>query len=37
MIQILNSENEQVVAVKIKGDIGKKDVEKIHALIHAYY
>ena len=34
MIQILNSENEQVIAVKIKGDISKKDVQKIHPIIH---
>lgn len=34
MIQILNSENKQVIAVKIAGDISKKDIQKIHPLIH---
>lgn len=34
MIQIINSENEQVIAAKITGDISKKDVQKIHPLIH---
>ncbi|AVR46559.1 STAS/SEC14 domain-containing protein [Christiangramia fulva] len=34
MIQILNSGNEQVIAVKITGTINEKDVQKIHPLIH---
>lgn len=34
MIQILNSEKEQVIAVKIEGNISKKDIQKIHPLIH---
>ena len=34
MIQILNIENENVIATKITGKITKKDIEKIHPLIH---
>jgi len=34
MIQIINSKNEQVIAIKIRDDINKKDVQKIHPLIH---
>ena len=34
MIQILDSEKEQVIAVKIEGNISKKDIQKIHPLIH---
>ncbi|BAO56109.1 SpoIIAA family protein [Nonlabens marinus] len=34
MIQILNSDKENVIAARITGTISKKDVEKIHPLIH---
>ena len=34
MTQLLNIEKENVIAAKIKGKITKRDIEKIHPLIH---
>jgi len=34
MVQIINSEKENLIAAKISGKISKNDVEKIHPLIH---
>lgn len=34
MIQILNTEKDNLISAKISGKISKNDVEKIHPLIH---
>ena len=34
MIQILNTEKDNLISAKISGTISKADVEKIHQLIH---
>ncbi|HEA21967.1 hypothetical protein LCGC14_0450330 [marine sediment metagenome] len=34
MIQILNIEKENLIATKINGKITKRDIEKLHPLIH---
>lgn len=34
MTQLLNIEKENVIAAKIKGKITKRDIEKIHPMIH---
>tara|TARA_E500000318_G_scaffold110533_1_gene126260 strand:+ start:5702 stop:6058 length:357 start_codon:yes stop_codon:yes gene_type:complete len=34
MIQLLNSEKDNLISAKISGKISKNEVEKIHSLIH---
>lgn len=34
MVQILNSEKDNLISAIIRGNISKSDVEKIHSLIH---
>ena len=34
MIQVLDIEKENLIAAKVNGKITKKDIEKIHPLIH---
>ena len=34
MIQIINTEKDNLISAKISGEISKNDVEKIHPLIH---
>ena len=34
MIQLINSKNENLIAVKLEGKISKEDVEQVHPLIH---
>ena len=34
MIQLINTEKNNLISAKISGNISKSDVEKIHPLIH---